>query len=689
MINFSSLGERISGMTGGGAGSRKPAGTRLSFRQLAAQAEKAPAGKSALSVHSDLDSSPADHKELYQEASDYLTEIMAEIRKGQPFSIDPAVEILEKIAAIQAPFDALFLKAIHSDDSHNFVVNHSVNLAIYSMKMAEGLNFSKTRQVEIGMLGLFHDIGMAIISDDIIYKKARLSESEFEQLKDRPKLGYDLLKQFEDDYPFLAEGTLQVYEKIDGSGYPKGLIGDEITEYAQIVGLVDVYEALIHTRPQRQRLPHFFAVKEIIRTGKGKFNRVYLKALLNTFSIFPQLSYVRLNSNAIGQVIKTYPDQPMRPKVRVIYDSQKQRILTERVINLPENPLLYITDSISEEELLAISESSELVSSTKQAAEVLTDKSNKGKKDGSVRRKGKGGRRRRWPFFRMGWVPLCIATVLFVAAAVLTHYNSMVMDSPSASAMVSPSSVYQHVDKDQKAFIPGGSTAPLSSPPESLLTKEDADPDVILPDGASGLRQTIEKAETQAAISSAIENPETTNLSSLAVSIGQAADLPTSEILRGPLPAGTTEWKATFPFSIKFPSHKNLISAEKAVSVLDAEGIPAHWVKVDLGNDGIWYRVFTGCFKDIAAARGFITERSLSGVLIKKTGYSNWVGSFPDEAIADEHIKTLRQKGFSAYRVEKDETIHVFVGAFYTPKGAADQHSALLACGIPNRIVQR
>jgi hypothetical protein len=119
---------------------------------------------------------------------------------------------------------------------------------------------------------------------------------------------------------------------------------------------VDVYEALIHVRPQREEYLHFSAVKEIIKTLKSCYPRKHLKTLLSHISIFPIFSYVRLNSDAIGKVIETYPDQPMRPRLQVVFDSQGQRVLTERIINLPENPLLYIVDSVSEEELEGITQ---------------------------------------------------------------------------------------------------------------------------------------------------------------------------------------------------------------------------------------------------------------------------------------------------------------------------------------------
>ncbi len=82
--------------------------------------------------------------------------------------------------------------------------------------------------------------------------------------------------------------------------------------------------------PRRDKLTHFTAVKEIINTCKNRFQRKHLKLLLSIFTVFPIHSYVRLNSNAIGKVIETYADQPMRPKLQIVFDSQRRKVLTRK-----------------------------------------------------------------------------------------------------------------------------------------------------------------------------------------------------------------------------------------------------------------------------------------------------------------------------------------------------------------------
>ncbi|RJQ60346.1 MAG: HD domain-containing protein [Desulfobacteraceae bacterium] len=288
---------------------------------------------------------------LYHEVAKYLREVFEAVKKRRRFSISAGFKIMHQMVESQPPYDPLFINAIHQDNPGEYIIYHSVNVSIFAVKIAQYLGYSNKRQEEIGMAGLLHDVGAALVSDDILYKRDALDPREISILRERPLNTFKLLNQFGEQYQYLADCAYQVYERFDGSGYPNGMMGDEIKEYAQIIGLLDMYEALIHSRPQRIKFLHFNAVKEIIKTHKKGFKKEHLKALLNSFSIFPLSSYVRLNSDAIGKVIETYPDQPLRPKIRIEFDSQDRRVLTERIVDLSQNTLLHIIDSVSEADL--------------------------------------------------------------------------------------------------------------------------------------------------------------------------------------------------------------------------------------------------------------------------------------------------------------------------------------------------
>ena len=328
---------------------------KLSFRKLAAKRDSHAITDSP-AVKTKSNNNGNNRKGLYDKACIYLNHVLDAVKNRKSFALDPGFQILQKMAEVDHPRDELFIMAIHLDDRFKYVIHHSVNVAIYALKMAEDLGFSKKQKLEVAMAALLHDIGMAVIPDKILYKQEKLSQQEVEILRERPNYSYKILRSFGDGFAYLAESAAQVYERVDGSGYPRAIRGDEIHEYAQIIGLLDMYEALIHSRPQREKLTHFTAVKEIINTCKNRFQRKHLKLLLSIFTAFPIHSFVRLNSNAIGRVIETYPDQPMRPKLQIVFDSQKRKVLTKRIIALPDNPLLNIVDSVPEGEIQELSQ---------------------------------------------------------------------------------------------------------------------------------------------------------------------------------------------------------------------------------------------------------------------------------------------------------------------------------------------
>ena len=329
---------------------------RLTFARLAAA--RGAAGEAA-GVRSAA-STPAsaarveECKALYRQAASYLEQVFAAVRERKPFEIETGLGIIRQMAAESSPMDPLFSLALHLDDCRRFAVHHSVNVAVYAVKMAAHLGYDARRQERVGLAALLHDVGMALVPENIVNKQGPLSASELEALKGRPDSAFKILQGLGPEHAYLAECAAQVYERVDGSGYPQGLKAAEIHEFAQIIGLLDLYEALVHSRPNREKLGFFEAVKYIFKSCKTQFQRPHMKALLSLFTVFPIHSYVRLNSDAVGKVVETYPDQPMRPRLRVLFDSQGRPVLTERILTLSDQPLLNIVACVSDKEISLI-----------------------------------------------------------------------------------------------------------------------------------------------------------------------------------------------------------------------------------------------------------------------------------------------------------------------------------------------
>jgi HD-GYP domain-containing protein (c-di-GMP phosphodiesterase class II) len=340
VIEFRNLDD----LSPGSADDQNPAGSDVESSEPVAEPAPLPGQASNADARAEA---------LYERARAYLRGVFDAIKKKEKFTTRAAAPIVRAMVEDGSGGDALLSLAINRDDPADFIIGHGVNVAVLAVRLAAALGFDRQAQTHIGLAALLHDVGTAMVPERIMNKREPLSDAERQVLQDRPKHSHQICKTLGDANGRLADIAIQVYERIDGSGYPQGLHEDEIHEYAKVIGMVDVYEALLHSRPHRPPFLPFAAVKELITTGKNRYPRRHLKALLSTFSIFPIYSCVRLNSGAIGRVMETYADQPMRPRIQIICDSQNRKVLTERIVNLLENPLLYIVDSVSEKELSA------------------------------------------------------------------------------------------------------------------------------------------------------------------------------------------------------------------------------------------------------------------------------------------------------------------------------------------------
>jgi len=145
-----------------------------------------------------------------------------------------------------------------------------------------------------------------------------------------------------------------------------------------------------------------------------------------------------------------------------------------------------------------------------------------------------------------------------------------------------------------------------------------------------------------------------------------------------------------YPYSILLASFTKLSEAKTAIARYRERGLDPFWVKVNLGEKGQWFRVFHGYYNDRARAQADIERHSLKSALVKPTRFAAWVAGFRDNQIMAEKRAELEDMGFSTY-VTPDSlgARQLFIGAFYTMAGVQAQQAALASAGIASRIVER
>jgi HD-GYP domain-containing protein (c-di-GMP phosphodiesterase class II) len=233
----------------------------------------------------------------------------------------------------------------------DYYISNPVNTMVYTIKMGLHMGYTREKLTELALAAFFHDIGMFMIPENIIGKADPLTESELALIRRHSELGKNLLFKFKDEFPWLVHAVHEHQERESGQGYPRGIKGDDITEYAKIIGICDSYEAMTHNRPHRKAIMQFASVRELIETKNLLFPAKILRTFLEVFSLYPIGSYVKLNNNAIGLVIDTNKDQPLKPIIKILFDGHGEKVTGEKIIDLKQNTVLNILDGVSEEEL--------------------------------------------------------------------------------------------------------------------------------------------------------------------------------------------------------------------------------------------------------------------------------------------------------------------------------------------------
>ncbi|MCK9484631.1 MAG: HD-GYP domain-containing protein [Candidatus Marinimicrobia bacterium] len=242
----------------------------------------------------------------------------------------------------------LFLKAIQRKRYATWLVSHSINVAIFTIKIGVSMKYDREKLTKLGLAALLHDVGMINVPNNIIFKHGRLTASEFAIIKQHPNYGYEIVKHLKSDYPNIVDVVLQEQEREDGSGYPQGLTGDKISEFAKVVGLADVFEALVHGRAYREGFITYNAIQKIIESRGKQFNAKIIRALINGVSMFPVGSMVKLSTDEIARVLSVNSQRPVRPVVEVLIDSDGNKIKNPIRLNLEEEPLIYIVKPLIE-----------------------------------------------------------------------------------------------------------------------------------------------------------------------------------------------------------------------------------------------------------------------------------------------------------------------------------------------------
>lgn len=216
---------------------------------------------------------------------------------------------------------------------NNYLFSHATNVSVVAMIIGRELKLDKAVVKNLGLAALLHDYGMVKIDPQIYEQTQELTPEQWGELKRHPEYGYELLAASKDFSEEILNGIRQHHERVDGSGYPWNLQGEQIGLFGRIIAVADVYDACVSPRKHRHRMTPYESLKCLLSDSKV-FDIKILKALISSMAIYPIGSFVRLNTGEIAKVVGINHGFPFRPEIRIYCDRNKNKLEKPIRINL-------------------------------------------------------------------------------------------------------------------------------------------------------------------------------------------------------------------------------------------------------------------------------------------------------------------------------------------------------------------
>jgi HD-GYP domain-containing protein (c-di-GMP phosphodiesterase class II) len=288
-------------------------------------------------------------KDIKSLAEKAITNIMADVKLGQQVEMELVTPVVDKMAdSVLENHNALLgLSRIRHMDKYTF--EHSVNIGVLMMSFAKSRGMSEKTIHDVGVGGLLHDIGKTLTPPEILNKPGKLTDEEFIIMRRHVVDSRIILEKT----PGINQTALDVaalhHEKFDGSGYPNGVKGDEISEIGLMSAIVDVYDALTADRCYHKGQDPSVVLKRMLSWAGCHFKPQLVQEFIHCVGIYPPATLVMLSNKYLAVVIENN-DNLLLPRVVAFLNTRTRETIEPQIIDLSEQSKLKIDSSESDKD---------------------------------------------------------------------------------------------------------------------------------------------------------------------------------------------------------------------------------------------------------------------------------------------------------------------------------------------------
>ena len=258
--------------------------------------------------------------QVYSEAKKYIVDLWRETRLGNIPKGTKARATMTHLGTLLSKDPNLLLGLTMLSDYDNYTFNHSVNVGVFALAMAEELGYSKDREL-IGLGGMLHDVGKTRVPIEIINKPGRLSDDEWLQMRAHPEISAEIVQEME--LHEIHDNVLQHHCGYNRAGYPALAPRKELNEGSQITAVCDVYDSVTTLRPYQRRHTPQEGIQILLKLKANQhLNPKFVDAFVRMLGFFPVGTTVRLNNGEVGVVVGINREHEDRPKIKIIRDAR-------------------------------------------------------------------------------------------------------------------------------------------------------------------------------------------------------------------------------------------------------------------------------------------------------------------------------------------------------------------------------
>jgi HD-GYP domain-containing protein (c-di-GMP phosphodiesterase class II) len=273
-------------------------------------------------------------REVYHQAKRYINTIFDDIRQGSSLDIEHARVLADHtVASITNNENAMvWLTLLKRKDEYTSF--HSINVCVLSVLFGRHLGLTESELGLLGLGALLHDIGKMRVPVEVLNKASKLEAAELGVLRKHPDFGREILEQSTTIPPAAKEIVYTHHERIDGSGYPRGLKGDELGLFPMIVSVVDVYDAMTSDRAYHMRISPHEALNVMYGWSASHFDPKLIEEFIRCLGIYPVGSIVELSSGEVAVVLTVNREHHLLPSLLLVLDRHKNPYDVPKLMNL-------------------------------------------------------------------------------------------------------------------------------------------------------------------------------------------------------------------------------------------------------------------------------------------------------------------------------------------------------------------